>query len=144
MVGAEMKSEDAYLDVLQNLEAAIISVYHNNPDLLDRQVDRALELLIRVYRAQQIDRSMRPPRMTAAVQQVYDHVKGIADWRLGEEVFEGGPMMDGDAALKLDEIIACLERIRKSIDRWTKLHGRQGYLNFVEGYVSGEAGPEGA
>lgn len=134
--------EDQYLDVLQNLEFAIISVYHDNPDLHDRQVDRALELLIRLYRAQQIDRSIRLPRLTEAVQLVYDRVKAMCDMRLGKGSFEGDPIIPSDMALTLDEIIACLERLRKSIDRWTNLHGRQGYLKFIEPYVMGRSESE--
>jgi hypothetical protein len=137
-----MDFEDEYLDVLQNLEFAIISVYHDNPDLHDRQVDRALELLIRLYRAQQIDRSMRLPRLTEAVHQVYDRVKAMCEVRLGRSDIEGSPITFSDAAVTLDEIIACLERLRKSIDRWTNLHGRQGYLRFIEPYVMGRSESE--
>jgi hypothetical protein len=137
--------DDAYLDVLQNLEAAIVSVYHNNPDLLDRQVDRALELLIRYYRARQIGKTIRLPRMTDEVQSVYDQVKAISAWRLGQDPeegdvpFEGLPPLDGGTSLSLEEIEACLERLRKSIDRWTGVGGRQGYLHFIEPFVSGDA-----
>jgi hypothetical protein len=35
----------------------------------------------------------------------------------------------------IDEIIACLKRIRKSINRWNKVGGRQGYLIFVSDFI---------
>ncbi len=35
----------------------------------------------------------------------------------------------------LDEILACLKRVRKSVNYWTKESGRQGYLNFVTQFV---------
>ena len=43
-------------------------------------------------------------------------------------------------ALTLDEVIACLKRIRSSIKLWTKDYGRQGYLHYVEQWfqTSGE------
>jgi hypothetical protein len=45
------------------------------------------------------------------------------------------PEPDSIPPLKLDVIVLCLKRIRKSIDRWNKEHGRQGYLKFVSQYV---------
>jgi hypothetical protein len=35
----------------------------------------------------------------------------------------------------VDVIIACLKRIRKSVEKWNKQGGRQGYLTFVEQFV---------
>jgi hypothetical protein len=34
-----------------------------------------------------------------------------------------------------DVIVECLKRIRKSIQRWNREGGRQGYLKFVEQFV---------
>lgn len=35
----------------------------------------------------------------------------------------------------LDEIIQCLKRILKSVEKWNKHEGIQGYLRFVSQYV---------
>lgn len=35
----------------------------------------------------------------------------------------------------LDEIIACLKRVRKSINLWTREGGRRRYLTFVSQFV---------
>jgi hypothetical protein len=35
----------------------------------------------------------------------------------------------------VDEIIACLKRIRRSIQFWQKKGGRQGYLTFISEFV---------
>ncbi len=45
------KFEDRYFDVLQNIEHAIVSVFHEHTELTDYQVDNALSGLIRVYQA---------------------------------------------------------------------------------------------
>ena len=34
------------------------------------------------------------------------------------------------------KIIACLKRIRKSINRWHRRGGHQGYLTFVDQYIA--------
>ena len=39
-------------------------------------------------------------------------------------------------SISLDEIVACLKRVRKSINRWTRTGGRQGYLTFVSQFVA--------
>jgi len=47
-----MGLEDKYLDVLQNIEFAIVSVYRKESDLSDYEVMDALDALINLYRAQ--------------------------------------------------------------------------------------------
>mgnify|MGYP001600389697 CR=1 FL=1 len=37
--------EDEYMDVLQNIEMAIVSVYRKHRDLVDYDVDKVLNLL---------------------------------------------------------------------------------------------------
>lgn len=44
-----MTIEDEYLDVLQNIEAAIMGVYRRTPALLDYDVLEAIEALTRHY-----------------------------------------------------------------------------------------------
>jgi hypothetical protein len=34
-----------------------------------------------------------------------------------------------------EEIVSCLRKIRKSVDRWNRQGGKQGYLQFIEDYV---------
>ena len=132
------KVEDDYLDVLQNIEFAIVKVFHKEIDLLDYDVDQAVGALITHYQAQERGRTAQKPKMSAHSQQVNDSVKTMCDWRLGQGVFikEGtSTKVENPAPLTLAEIIVCLKRIRKSIKLWTKQGGRQGYLQFVEQYV---------
>ena len=49
---ATMALEDTHLDVLQNIEFAIVSVYQKQNTLRDLEVMRALDALIDVYRAE--------------------------------------------------------------------------------------------
>ncbi len=37
--------------------------------------------------------------------------------------------------IDLDTILLCLKKLRKSVQKWTKRLGRQGYLQFMEQYV---------
>lgn len=128
--------EDKYLDVLQNIEYAILSVYHENPDLLDYDVDKVLNLLWTEYRNEKQDKTAPAPQLGVNAQLVYARVKSMCEWRLGRQKWEtekgGQPVEMPLKPLALDEIMACLKRIRKSVELWTKQGGRQGYLYFID------------
>lgn len=129
--------EDKYLDVLHNLESAIVDVYHEHPDLTDYDVDKVLNTLLMEYKAGQQNRQNPAPAFTPLRQQVYERVKGMCEWRLGRVdavKSEGGYIIKPDA-IQLDEMMACLKRIRKSVEKWTREGGRQGYLHFVEQFL---------
>jgi hypothetical protein len=40
-------------------------------------------------------------------------------------------LTDQDAEFSENELVPCFKRIRKSIRRWTKVGGRQGYLTYI-------------
>jgi len=128
--------EDQYLDVLQNIEYAILSVYRENPNLLDYDVDKVLNLLWTEYRNEKQDKTAPAPQLGVNAQVVYARVKSMCEWRLGRQKLtkekDGQPVEMDLKPLTLDEIMACLKRIRKSIELWTKKGGRQGYLYFID------------
>jgi hypothetical protein len=126
--------EDQYLDVLQNIESAIVGVYRQQPDLTDYDVDNALNALIRAYRFEQQNQTVSPPQLNPLATQVYIGVKLMCEWRLGrQKLFES--TVDGEIPSPppktMDEIIACLKRIRKSVERWNKRGGTRGYLQYI-------------
>ncbi len=128
--------EDRYLDVLQNIEFAIVSTYREHPELADSNVERVLELLIRVYGAEANQRPAPPMHLAELDAQLADRIRAMCDWRLGRGEglsTEAGPVQPEPKTA--DEMIACLKRIRLSVKRWTKQGGRQGYLNFINEYV---------
>lgn len=133
--------EDQYMDVLQNIEFGIMQVYREHPDLTDHNVDKALNGLIRVYQAQLREQSAPKLALRELEQQVYDAVKHMCDWRMGKSGSQDDDGEDSDALPEdiepktSDEIIACLKRIRKSINLWTKQGGRQGYLYYIASFL---------
>jgi hypothetical protein len=76
------------------------------------------------------------PKNPLAVE-VYQAVKAICDWRMGREnmLDETGQPFPTDETLRVDEILACLKRIRKSIAMWNKEGGSQGYLNYIRQFI---------
>jgi len=130
-----MTFEDEYLDVLQNIEFAIISVYRQHPEVRDSVVLRAIETLIDTYRAEargQTPKSLKLPETEALI---FARVREVCDLRLGR----GGLGMAAEQAPAQDktveEIVACLRRIRNSVERWNKRGGQQGHVTFVNQFI---------
>ncbi|HPO14188.1 MAG TPA: hypothetical protein PLI09_12150 [Candidatus Hydrogenedentes bacterium] len=129
--------EDKHPDVLQNIEFAIVDTYRQYRELSDYDVMRVLEASLETYAAEKAGRSARTTRLSELEQLLLEWVLHMCEWRLGriplgntEEVFSSD-----DVPITIDEIILCLKRLLKSVNRWNKDGGRQGYLNFIVQYV---------
>jgi hypothetical protein len=130
--------EQEYEDVLQNIEFAIVSTYRENPEVSDWSVEAALDGLTRSYQAENTGRAAPTLRLSELEQTLYERVRAVCEWRLGREQLSAAnnqPQIPETAAKTLDEIIACLKRIRTSVKRWHKSGGRRGYLDFVSQYI---------
>ncbi len=131
---------ERYQDVLQNLEFGVTRVAKENPDLLDAHVELAYEALISYYRAETRGREPRTPDLDAPIDQVFESVRAMADFRLGRNPLpvteDGGEELERRLPpLTLDEIIQCLKRLRKSVRFWSKRGGRRGYLTYISQFL---------
>lgn len=131
--------EDDYMDVLQNIEMTILRVYREHADLLDYDVDKVLNLLWTEYRHETINKATPKPMLNANAQLVYDQVRQICEWRIGrkEMAIDSEFVRTRPEPISVDEIMACLKRILKSIKLWNKEGGRQGYLYFIANNIGG-------
>ncbi len=130
--------EERYFDVLHNIESAIVSVYRATPDLSDYEVDKALSVLCDSYRTELQVRPYILPAMNKNTDAVYAITQKICDWRLGRDVkleTEGGQPLPDVPPISVAEILVCLKRIRKSVAKWSKRGGRQGYLYFIADFI---------
>jgi hypothetical protein len=131
--------EEQYQDILQNIEFAIISTYRErSDDISDWSVEAALDALIRTYGAEQTGRTLRLARLSEAEQLLYDRVQRMCEWRLGRKQLEAeaaSAIVQEFQPKTLDEIVACLKRVRASVKRWHKSGGRRGYLDFIGRYI---------
>ena len=131
-----MKWTEDKLDILQNLEFSVVNVWDSHPEMTDYSALRAYEAAFRHYRAESRGQTPKPHDLTGVDAQVYDAVKAMCDFRLGR----GKPPIPTEAPdnippVSLDKILECLRELAKSVERHTKLGGRQGYLTFVEQYL---------
>jgi len=136
---SELPFEEQYEDVLQNIEFGIVQVYREHPEVTNWEVMAAVEALLRTYRAEAKGRQATSSSLDPLAQEIYDSVKMMCEWRLGREM----PFMDEEGEsvelspepITLDELVACLKRVRKSINFWNREGGRQGYLTFVSQFI---------
>ena len=101
-------------------------------------MENVINALIAHYRAQDPNRKARLPKLNEQAKQVYDGVESMCEWRLGNEVLVSADMKargPRPEPVTLDVIVDCLKRIRKSVQRWNKQGGRQGYLTFIQQFM---------
>ncbi len=126
-----MSFEEEYFDVLKSIEGAIVRAYNATPEAHDRQVDKALDGLIRYYNAALKER--KPPTLRLKVQEkpFYDTVKAALEAHMS-----GEGLLEKHRMVTLEEAVKCLKRIQRSIQQMIKTRGGSGthYLEFVKNY----------
>jgi len=130
--------EKKYEDVLQNIEFALVQLYAAHPEMTDWDAHEAVNGLIRVYQAEARSKPLPVLKLTPLHQEIFNTVQAMCEWRLGREQLLDENNLPFDAEFEnktVDEIVACLKRIRRSIEMWNKELGRRGYYDFVRNYV---------
>ncbi len=127
-----MRVEEEFIDVLQNLEFAIVQQYRQNPKIVDLDVRDALDSLIRVYNAEAECRGFNPRPLGDLAESVKQAVREACAWRLGRST--DAPEQP-DEPLSLENLVLCLKRVRSSVEFWTKRDGTRGYLSFVNEHI---------
>ena len=133
-----MKPEDEYLDVLQNIEAVVVDTWKKHRDMTDYSVLRAYEAAIAHYKVLARGGTPKPERLSGADAEVYAAVHAICESRLGREAPGPSPAAVDEPELPpipLEDLLACLKRLRKSVERWNRSGGQRGYLEFVSRFV---------
>ena len=122
--------EDQYLDVLQNIEWALLSSVKDHPELSDHDMLRIIEQVLTYYKSQQRGNLIiAQSKLPNICQDIFERVLSICDWRLGK--FPSPNKEIASNPITIEELLLCLKRIEKSIKFWTKQGGRKGYINFA-------------
>ena len=133
-----MRFEDAYEDDLRSLESAIVGVYRDQPDLLDKEVDVALNALLNEYNAELLGRHRKSLQPAGRPGQVSAKLRAMCEWRLGRgELPEdiAWHAIEDEEPIDVRETVRCLKRIKKSVKFWSKKEGRQGYLRYIDEWL---------
>jgi len=127
-----MNVEEKFMDVLQNLEAEVLRVWRKNPSMTDYAVTRAYEEAVAYYAAVAQAQSPKPTQLTGLDLQLFQAAQGAADRRLAGLTLDDGTKVE---PIRSSDLVDCFKRLRKSVERWTRTGGRQGYLNFIAQFV---------
>ena len=130
-----MRVEDEYPDVLQNIEWAIVSEFRKDSSILDLDARDAVGALVRQYEAEVESRGAPHTPLSDRAGRIFESARAVCEWRLGRAPESLQLPRATAAPLGATDLVRCLKRIRKSIDRWNRECGRQGYLSFVAEYV---------
>jgi len=134
--GDSMRIEEERQDVLQNIEFAVARLHRLNPDMTDYAVLRTYEALVRLYSAEVAGRLAKPVTAEGVEAELLRDVKQMCEWRLGRSSLS--PTQDEAPEcepLDVPTLVLCLKRLVKSVNKWTKHGGRQGYLNFMTQFI---------
>ena len=126
--------KDDYLDVLQFLETAVITVWRSHPEMTDHAVARAYEAAFESYRAQARNQVPKTAALQGIDSTIFQALNLACETRIGKT--PTAPEMDKRVQIVTVEILVdCLRELKKSVERHTKSGGRQGYLNFVSRFI---------
>jgi hypothetical protein len=106
--------ENEYLDVLQNIEFALASVYREHSEMTDYNADKVVEVILREYKAENTGRTATTRRLQGVDEVTYQRLHIVCEWRLGRGEIEGPNevQIKGDLPpISPTEMIACLKRV---------------------------------
>ncbi len=124
-----------YIDVLQNIEFAIVSCYKEHPEMRDPMVIQATEKLISAYAREKKRLPALPVNLPPLTMLIYEAIQDACERRLTRELSDGTVSEEDGYLVPLRIIIICLDRVLKSENTWHKRDGQRGYLDFVATHV---------
>jgi len=123
-----MALEDKHLDVLQNIEGAIVGVYRKNPNIRDQDVIKSLDATIAYYRAIDTRKEFNMPSTISEKEEIIFNAitsfLGLRKDLLGENPAPKRKSFSRAlrATSKEEIYLACLRKIQKSAVRWNNNH----------------------
>jgi hypothetical protein len=87
-----MRVEEEYIDVLQNIEAAIVAVFDTDPGVVDRDVLAAVDELIKGYTREASGPRRQSPGPPGRARTVSKHCHRICEWQLGKQPLNEGEL----------------------------------------------------
>src|ERR1035437_10940395 len=110
-----MRVEDEYLDVLQNLEWAIVNEFRQDRSILDLDARDAVNALVRHYEAEAESRSASGAPLSERARRIFEGVRKMCEWRLGRAPAPDNPPSGLDPTVTAAGTGLCLQRIRQSV-----------------------------
>ena len=124
-----------YLDILQNIETAIISFFHENPGLRDTEVIQACERLVFNYTREKKRLPALPFSLPEKSMALYEVMKAACETRITRDSTNGEDDPEVGYRVPLRIMVICLGRLHDSMLSWHKRNGQRGYLEFISPFI---------
>ena len=126
-----MNGDVPNLDVLQNLEFAVVQIWRAHPEMTDYVALRAYEAAFQHYRSELRGATPKPNNLSGLDAETFEAVKAMCEFRLGRGPASG---KEGESIppVSLQVIVDCLRKLGRSVEHNTKTGGRKGYLTFID------------
>ncbi|MGP8198476.1 MAG: hypothetical protein ACLQU4_03115 [Limisphaerales bacterium] len=131
---AAMEWADEKLDVLQNLESSVVEIWRAHPEMSDYTALRAYEAAFQTYRAELRGHTPKPSGLSGLDAAAFEAVNAMCEFRLARGP-SPVPGTENMPPIPLQLLVDCLRELVKSVERHTKIDGRQGYLTFIDGFL---------
>jgi len=131
-----MKWNDEDLPALHELESTVVAFWARQPDMTDYAASRVFEAAFQLYRSRLRKHEPKPVSLAGIDADVFNAVQDVCEKLLvtGAEPLKETPGIKLGPVL-LEKLVDYLRELQRSVERHTKLGGRQGYLNFVRDYL---------
>lgn len=131
-----VKDEDH--PALRELESCILRVWDDHSEMNDYTVGRAYEAAYKFYRTVSRGGQPAPPPLKGLDLETYNAVHGVCEKLLatGAALFTEMPKAANTKPLTAEKLVDLLRELSRSVERHTKIDGRQGYLEFVSKFIS--------
>lgn len=107
-----------------------------NREMSDYAALRAYETAFQFYRAELRGHVPKPHNLTGLDARAFEAVKAICEFRLGRgNAPIPGPVRAEMTPVPLEKLVDCLRELGRSVERHTKVSGRQGYLTFIDQFL---------
>ncbi len=129
-----MTPKDEDLPILQNLEFTIAQLWRAHPEMTDYTALRVYESAFQWYRSESRGATPKPATFSGLDGQALEALMGTCEFLLGRRALEAA---EGEKVgpVPLEQLVACLRELGKSVERHTQMSGRRGYLTFIDKYV---------
>jgi hypothetical protein len=107
-----MKWTEDKLDILQNLEFAIVQTWRRHPEMTDHVAHRAYETAFDLYRGEMRGGRSRPQNLTGVDIDAFEALKAMCEFRLGRGP---GPVpgVEKIRGIPIELLVECLRELRK-------------------------------
>lgn len=130
-----MKDED--LPALRELEVSILRIWDDHDEMNDYTAGRAYEAAYKFYRTVSRGGQPAPTPLTGLDLETYKAVHAVCEKLVtaGADPFKSMPKDANTKPITAEKLVELLRELGRSVERHTKMDGRQGYLQFLSEFI---------